>query len=97
MHPPETANLFIGHTEPDSLQFDACSDRPLLVSLEQGGSDWPSSCRVGNCRTCIGQLQSGSVRYEIEWPGLAPEEHKQGYLLPCVAIPCSDVRIKAGY
>jgi hypothetical protein len=35
------------------------------------------------------------VHYEIEWPGLSTEEKLEGYVLPCVAFPCSDVRLKA--
>ena len=88
--------LFIARVEPDGQQFDAWADQPLLVSLEQGGMDWPSSCRNGNCRTCIGQLDSGSVRYDIEWPGLSAEEKNEGYVLPCVAYPCSDLTLRNG-
>jgi ferredoxin len=92
-----TPEFFIGNTEPVGQQFDAWADQPLLTSLEQGGMDWPSSCRNGNCRTCIGQLQSGSVRYEIDWPGLSAEEKAEGYVLPCVAYPCSDLTLRSGF
>jgi ferredoxin len=86
--------LFNGHALPDDLPFDAWAQEPLLVSMEMGGISWPSSCRNGTCRTCIGQLERGSVRYEIDWPGLSPEEKEEGYVLPCVAYPCSDVRVR---
>ena len=86
--------FFTGRTEPDGRQFDAWSHQPLLLSLEQGGIDWPSSCRNGTCRTCIAQLASGRVRYEIEWPGLSAEEKAGGCALPCVAFPCSDLSLK---
>ena len=72
-------------------QCDAWPDQPLLLSLEQGGIDWPSSCRNGSCRTCIGQLKAGQVRYAIDWPGLLPEALAAGCVLPCVAHPVSDV------
>lgn len=97
MQATDTPTLHIGHAEPDALQFDAWSNQPLLLSLEQGGSDWPSSCRAGNCRTCMGQLQSGTVRYEMEWPGLTNEEMAEGCVLPCVAYPCSNVVLRPGY
>ena len=51
--------------------MDAPSNQSLLLSLEMGGANWPSSCRNGTCRTCIGKLDSGQVRYELEWPGLS--------------------------
>jgi ferredoxin len=91
MSKKETPALFIGQTQPDAQQFDAWANQPLLMSLEAGGIDWPSSCRNGTCRTCIGQLERGEVRYDIEWPGLSAEEKAQGFVLPCVARPCSDV------
>jgi ferredoxin len=59
--------------------------------------NWLSSCRNGSCRTCIGQLLEGTVRYEVEWPGLSAEEKAEGYVLPCVAKPCSNVKLKPGY
>lgn len=85
--------FFTGQTQPDGQTFDAWPEQPLLQSMESGGLDWPSSCRNGTCRTCIGKLQSGQVRYQIEWPGLSSEEQAEGYVLPCVAYPCSDVAL----
>lgn len=78
-----------GHEE----VFDAWPDQTLLDNLEQGGLQWPSSCRNGSCRTCIGTLQQGEVRYAIEWPGLSAEEKAQGCVLPCVAYPTGDVTL----
>ena len=92
----DTPTFFIGHTDDDGQQFDAWSNQPLLISLEQGSVDWPSSCRNGTCRTCIAPLVSGQVRYAIEWPGLSTEEMAAGCVLPCVAHPCSDVVLRQG-
>jgi len=89
----ETPLFFTTFVEPEG-QVDAWTNQPLLLSLEQGGIDWPSSCRNGTCRTCISQLTSGHVRYEIEWPGLSAEEKLEGCILPCVAFPCSDLTLK---
>ncbi|WP_027014939.1 2Fe-2S iron-sulfur cluster-binding protein [Comamonas composti] len=83
--------FFIAKLSPSEQQVDAWADQSLLDSLEQGGVDWPSSCRNGTCRTCLGQLVSGKVRYEIDWPGLSPEELEQGCVLPCVAYPEEDL------
>jgi len=93
MSSTEPPPFFIASVAPSGQQFDAWSNQPLLLSLEQGGLDWPSSCRNGTCRTCIGQLVQGRVRYEIEWPGLSAEEKLEGYVLPCVAFPCSDLTL----
>jgi ferredoxin len=94
MNPTEPPPFFIARIEHDGQQVDAWTHQPLLISLEQGGIDWPSSCRNGTCRTCISQLVSGQIRYDIEWPGLSAEEKAEGYVLPCVAFPCSDLTLK---
>ncbi len=89
--------LYTATTAPEGLQVDAWSDQSLLLSLEQGGSNWPSSCRNGTCRTCLGQVLSGQVHYTLEWPGVTREERAEGYVLPCVAFPCSNVVLQPGY
>lgn len=71
--------------------MEAPAGASLLQSLHREGVAWPSSCRNGACRVCIGRLVSGSVRYRVEWPGLLPEEKTAGAVLPCVACPTSDV------
>jgi ferredoxin len=75
-------------------QVSAAADTTLLASAEAALVNWPSSCRNGTCRTCIGQLAHGAVRYDIAWPGLSAEEKVQGFVLPCVAFPCSDLALK---
>jgi ferredoxin len=71
--------------------FIAPADQPLLLAAQQAGIVLPSSCRNGTCRACRCQLTSGSVRYQIAWPGLSPDEKRSGQILPCVAYPTSDV------
>ena len=93
---PEAPPFHTARVEPTGEQFDAWSDQPLLISAELGSVEWPSSCRNGTCRTCIGQLVSGQVRYEIEWPGLSAEEKAAGCVLPCVAYPVGDVVLNRG-
>jgi ferredoxin len=92
--PAAQAELFIGTVAHSGQQFDAFSNCTLLQSMEAGSVDWPSSCRNGTCRTCIGQLHRGAVRYAIEWPGLSAEEKAAGYVLPCVAYPVDDVELQ---
>ena len=94
---PTQLPFYTAQVEPEHQQVDASADEPLLWSLEMGGVNWPSSCRGGHCRTCIGHLHSGQVRYSVEWPGLSAEEKAAGYVLPCVAYPCSDLVLQPGY
>ena len=67
---------------------------PLLLAAQRAGLLLPSSCRNGTCRACICQLTSGQVAYRIDWPGLSAEEKREGWILPCVAYPVSDVVIR---
>lgn len=73
--------------------FAASADLPLLVAAEAAGLAWPSSCRNGTCRTCIRRIESGSVGYRIDWPGLSRDEKRDGCILPCVAYPQSDLTL----
>jgi ferredoxin len=65
----------------------------LLEAALRAGLPLPRSCRNGTCRACLCRLESGAVTYRIEWPGLTAEEKAQGLILPCVALPRSDVTI----
>jgi ferredoxin len=65
----------------------------LLLAMLAQGVDWPRSCRNGTCRSCLGRLGQGSVRYTVEWPGLSAEEKAEGCVLPCVAVPLEDVAL----
>ncbi len=76
---------------PLGASFSAQEETTLLQALEAAGLDAPSSCRNGTCRTCICRLQSGTVAYAIEWPGLSFDEKREGYILPCVALARSDL------
>lgn len=91
---PFAPPFFIARCTPSEQQVDAWADQSLLDSLEGGGVKWPSSCRNGTCRTCLGQLVAGRVHYKIEWPGLSSEEKADGYVLPCCAYPDSDVVLR---
>jgi len=71
--------------------FAASADQTVLLSALAAGHELQSSCRNGVCRTCICQLQSGRVTYRMEWPGLSAEEKAEGWFLPCVAYPASDL------
>jgi len=91
MTAPENFQLFTVKVLPAELQYDVEGDLTLLEAAEMSRVQLPSSCRNGTCRTCMCRLVSGEVSYTIEWPGLTPEEKTEGYVLPCVARPTSNV------
>ncbi|MDZ7891476.1 MAG: 2Fe-2S iron-sulfur cluster-binding protein [Rhodoferax sp.] len=79
---------------PDGLSFESDGISSMLESGLTQGVELPSSCRNGTCRACLCKMVSGQVRYRIEWPGLSADEKAEGWCLPCVAIPLSDLRIE---
>ena len=91
MTTPEHFQIFTVKVKPAELQYDVEGDLTLLEAAEMSRIELPSSCRNGTCRTCLCKLVSGDVTYTIEWPGLSAEEKAEGYVLPCVARPTSNV------
>jgi len=91
MSSPESFQIFTVTVEPAGLQYDVEGDLSLLEAAEMSRVQLPSSCRNGTCRTCMCRMLSGEVSYAIEWPGLTAEEKAEGYVLPCVARPLSNV------
>ena len=83
--------IFTARFDPAGTTFAAPASLPLLLAAERAGLAPFSACRNGTCRACICRLSSGQVMHRIEWPGLSAEEKQEGYILPCVAYPLSDV------
>lgn len=86
----KTFRIRAGGQAPD---VEADGETSLFAAMARAGIAWPVSCRNGTCRTCIARVLKGQVRYDIPWPGLSAEEKLEGYCLPCVALPMSDVVI----
>jgi ferredoxin len=82
---------FTARLEPGGATFVVPDGQALLRAAELAAVPLPSSCRNGTCRTCICRLLEGKIHYRIPWPGLLAEEKAQGWILPCVAYPLSDV------
>ena len=95
MSEPDSALPLLVRIAPSGLEFAAEPGQSILEAALRAGIRLPSSCRNGTCRACLSRLVSGSIRYRIEWPGLSADEKEDGYLLPCVACPQSDLEIVA--
>lgn len=80
-----------GDLAPTRAGFEAPAETTLLASALRAGVTLTSSCRNGSCRACMIRLVQGRVRYQVEWPGLLAEEKAQGWILPCVTCPESDL------
>lgn len=90
---PETFRVTL---QPGGESFDAAADQTVLLAGLAAGVALPWSCRTGTCRTCIARLLRGRIEHRIPWPGLSLEEKAEGYILPCVAEPRSDLTITCG-
>ncbi|MFT5052122.1 MAG: ferredoxin-NADP reductase/ferredoxin [Chlamydiales bacterium] len=70
---------------------DGSSD--LLELAEANGIEIDYSCRTGSCGTCRVKCTSGKV--EMDDPDLEDDERAEGWILSCVAFPCTDVELEA--
>lgn len=84
-------DLFRVRLGPGQASFEAPADQSLLLAAALAGIELPSSCRNGSCRACICRLLEGEIAYQVDWPGVLPEERAQGFILPCVACARSDL------
>ena len=80
---------------PAGICFPADALSTVWQAARDAGLHLPTSCRNGTCRTCLSRLIEGTVAYHIDWPGVSREERAEGWFLPCVAYPESDLVIEA--
>ncbi|MDY6824287.1 MAG: 2Fe-2S iron-sulfur cluster binding domain-containing protein [Thermodesulfobacteriota bacterium] len=66
------------------------SHESLLSLAEENGVEIETECEIGVCGTCKVRLLSGTVDMEME-DGLEDEDIARGMILPCVAVPTTDV------
>ncbi len=64
----------------------------VLQALERAGLDPPSSCRAGQCQTCLHRAIEGTLPPASQ-EGLTPGQKATGYFLACVCVPTSDLVI----
>jgi ferredoxin len=76
---------------PLGVSVPVAPGQSLLEAALAAGIALPRSCRNGTCRACRCQMRSGSVGYRVDWPGLSLDEQASGEVLPCVALPQTDV------
>jgi ferredoxin len=78
---------------PSQRSFASTGQTTILEAAALAGLRLSSSCRNGTCRACLCHLRDGAVQYRIDWPGLSADEKATGWILPCVALPASDLTI----
>lgn len=81
--------------EPLGATFGCDATESVLEAAQRAGVHLPRSCRNGSCRACLCHLRSGELAYRIDWPSLSPDDKDEGAMLPCVALPRSDLMVWA--
>jgi ferredoxin len=76
-----------------TLEWESSSGN-LLDFAEENGIQMESGCRIGTCGSCKVKLISGTVAMETE-EGLEDADKANRMILPCVAVPESDLVIEA--
>lgn len=79
----------------DRRVVEVSGEEPLLDTLEAAGLRLPFGCRHGACITCAARLLEGTVD-QSEGTALKPAQKADGYVLLCIARPCSDCVIEVG-
>lgn len=64
----------------------------VLEALERAGVDAPSSCRAGNCQTCLHRAIDGLPPAESQ-SGLTDAQKALGFFMPCVCRPTTPLAI----
>jgi ferredoxin-NADP reductase len=90
---PDTGSLTVKFAR-SAVAYKMSSDETLLESSEKHGVLIPSGCRQGSCGTCVTKLLGGEVRMGPQ-EALSDEQQSQGYILPCVSRPVTDVTLDA--
>ena len=62
----------------------------LLELAEENGIEIETECEAGVCGTCKARLLSGEVDMEVD-DGLEEEDVEANMILPCVAVPLTDI------
>lgn len=65
----------------------------ILELAEANGIEIETQCEAGVCGTCATRMLSGEVEMEVQ-DGLDEEDLKKNMILPCVAVPLTDVTLE---
>ncbi|CAK0775443.1 CDP-4-dehydro-6-deoxyglucose reductase, E3 [Gammaproteobacteria bacterium] len=86
---------FVAHIESSGREMSIEPEETILAAALRQGIALPYGCRAGQCGACKATLLVGAVDYGHKSPtALNPEEQKSGVILPCLAVPRTDLDLQ---
>lgn len=76
------------------VEFTVEEDETVLAAGLRHGLTLPFGCQSGGCGSCRVRKQAGEHAYPFPPPALSDAEQEAGYILMCLAKPCSDLAIE---
>jgi len=73
------------------------SGETIVDAAENDGISVPYGCLYGACGTCTAEVLDGCVRHIDPPRALKERAIDRGYVLPCIATPESDCRLRVGH
>ena len=80
-----------------SEQLQVKGDETVVDAAERAGVSLPYGCLYGACGTCTAELLDGELRHRDTPRALKSRALDSGYVLPCIATPESDCRLRVGH
>jgi ferredoxin len=72
-------------------------DETVVEAAERAGVAVPYGCLYGVCGTCTAELLDGELCHKKPPRALKRRSLDAGYVLPCIATPESDCRLRVGH
>lgn len=73
------------------------SGETVVDAAEATGVAIPYGCLYGACGTCTAELLDGEIRHLKPVRALKERALDAGYVLPCIATPETDCRLRIGH
>ncbi|MBI2786942.1 MAG: 2Fe-2S iron-sulfur cluster binding domain-containing protein, partial [Legionella longbeachae] len=76
----------------ENKHYSLTTDESILSCFLRHGIEYPNSCQVGICQSCLIKVIDGVI--DPSWQVGLPEILKaQGYFLACMAKPATDIKL----
>jgi CDP-4-dehydro-6-deoxyglucose reductase, E3 len=76
----------------EGKEYELAAGETVLECLERNGARVASLCRNGACQTCLMRAEDGTVPAAAQ-QGLKQTWRAQGWFLPCVCRPTTDLKL----